>query len=277
MYWFRLSHFSLSFRKMKYLDPVKSLIFDGMELKKLIEETSEANYHNYLPHLSIDCVVFGFHQSSLKVLVLKLKDQPLWGLPGGYVRKEESLNDAATRILQERTGATDIYLQQFRIFGELNRSEGFFEEYDENLWHKQRFVSVGYYALVDFEKVTPIVDVFSDACQWKDVDDLPDFMMDHRYIIDKALVNLRKQINYKPIGLNLLPEKFTMPELQKLYEIILGKKLNRGNFYRKILRYDILEKLHESRKGGAHKAPDLYRFDEEKYRDALKNGLQSEW
>jgi hypothetical protein len=102
-------------------------------------------------------------------------------------------------------------------------------------------------------------------------------MMDHRAIFDKALITLRKQLNHKPIGYNLLPEKFTMPELQKLYEIILGKKLNRGNFYRKMLRYDILIKLHEIRKGGAHKAPDLYQFDIEKYQLALENGFSEGW
>ncbi len=248
-----------------------------MNLKQQLEQQSEQNYQQYLPHLSIDCVVFGFHESALKVLILKLKDQDLWGLPGGYVKNEESLNDAANRILTERTGAQDIYLQQFRVFGDLNRSEGFFEDYDDKQWHKQRFISIGYYALVDYTDVTPVVDEFSSACEWIDVANLPNFMMDHGRILEKALATLRKQLNYKPIGMSLLPEKFTMPELQKLYEIILAKKLNRGNFYRKILRFGILEKLNESRKGGAHKAPDLYRFDPEKYRDALQNGLQSEW
>ena len=107
--------------------------------------------------------------------------------------------------------------------------------------------------------------------------ELPALMMDHRAIFDKALIALRKQLNHKPIGYTLLPEKFTMPELQKLYEIILGKKLNRGNFYRKMLRYDILIKLDEIRKGGAHKAPDLYQFDLEKYHLALKNGFSEGW
>ena len=102
-------------------------------------------------------------------------------------------------------------------------------------------------------------------------------MMDHEDIFNAALLQLRRDLNYKPVGYNLLPEKFTMPELQKLYEIILDKKLNRGNFYRKMTRYAILEKLNETRKGGAHKAPDLYKFDEEKYKAALANGLQESW
>jgi len=191
--------------------------------------------------------------------------------------KSENLRDAASRILFDRTGAANIYLHQFRVFGDLNRSEDFFKEYSDALWNKQRFISIGFYALVDYSKVNLVVDEISDACEWVSVDDLPEFMMDHRFILNKALDTLRKQLNHKPIGYSLLPEKFTMPELQKLYEIILGKKLNRGNFYRKMLRYDILEKLDESRKGGAHKAPDLYKFDVEKYQNALRNGLSEGW
>ena len=248
-----------------------------MEFKKLIQEKSDKSWGLYLPHLSIDCVVFGFKEASLKVLVVQMKEDRLWALPGGYVLKTENLNEAANRILRERTGAENIYLQQFRVFSDLNRSEGFFEEFEDTIWHKQRFLSIGYYALVDFSKIDLVMDIYSDACEWKNIEELPELMMDHRCIFDKALSTLRKQLNHKPIGYNLLPEKFTMPELQKLYEIILGKKLNRGNFYRKMLRYDILIKLDEIRKGGAHKAPDLYQFDVEKYQLALENGFSEGW
>ncbi|MBC7605887.1 MAG: NUDIX hydrolase [Burkholderiales bacterium] len=248
-----------------------------MEFKKIIEEKSEKAWGMYLPHLSIDCVVFGFHDATLKVLVVQMKENNLWALPGGYVLKTENIKEAASRILQQRTGAANIYLQQFRVFSDLNRSEGFFESFDDTIWNKQRFLSIGFYALVDYSKVNLIVDEISDACEWKSIDELPELMMDHRAIFDKALITLRKQLNHKPIGYNLLPEKFTMPELQKLYEIILGKKLNRGNFYRKMLRYDILIKLDEIRKGGAHKAPDLYQFDAEKYQLALQNGFSEGW
>lgn len=248
-----------------------------MEIKKLMEENSELGWEHYLPHLSIDCVVFGFHDAALKVLVVKIKDENIWALPGGYVLKTENLSEAANRILRERTGAENIYLHQFCVFSDLNRSEGFFEKYEDAIWNKQRFISIGFYALVDFSRVNLVIDAFSDACEWKSINDLPELIMDHGSIYDGALETLRKQLNHKPIGLNLLPEKFTMPELQKLYEIILGKKLNRGNFYRKMLRYDILVKLDEIRKGGAHKAPDLYQFDVKKYQNALKNGFNEGW
>lgn len=248
-----------------------------MEFNKIIEEKSKEAWDIYMPNLSIDCVVFGFHDAVLKVLVTKLKEKELWALPGGYVLKTENLKEAANRILFSRTGAENIFLQEFKVFSDLNRSDGIFDDFPDTLWNKQRFISVGFYALVDFHQVNLVMDDISDACEWKPIEDLPPFMMDHRTIFDKALETLRLQLNHKPIGHSLLPEKFTMPELQRLYEIILGKKLNRGNFYRKMLRYDILEKLDESRKGGAHKAPDLYKFDIEKYQLALKDGLNEGW
>ena len=246
-------------------------------LKSLLEKRSEILWKDCIPHISIDCVVFGFHESSLKVLLVRLKDQELWSLPGGYMGKDEEIKIAANRILNERTGVRDIYLQQFKVFADLNRSEDFFEGYPDTLWHKQRFVSVGFYALVNYTDVVPVADEFSGNSEWVDIDNLPAMMMDHRSIFDKALLTLRRQLNYKPIGNKLLPEEFTMPELQKLYEIILGKKLNRGNFYRKMIGYDILDKQEESRKGGAHKAPNLYKFNIEKYTAALQNGFKEGW
>ncbi|MFH4968949.1 NUDIX domain-containing protein [Gaetbulibacter sp. M240] len=248
-----------------------------MTFKELLEKNSIEAWEIYLPHISIDCVVFGFHEGSLKVLILKMKETELWGLPGGYVLKEEDLKTAAGRILEARTGAKDVYLQQFRVFGETNRSEAFFDHLPEGSFFKQRFISVGFYALVDYSKVQPVVDELSTDCVWRCIDTIPELMMDHQFILEQAQRTLRKQLVHKPIGYNLLPDKFTMPELQRLYEIILNKKLNRGNFYRKILRYDILVKLDETRKGGAHKAPDLYSFDLERYNTALKNGLNEVW
>jgi 8-oxo-dGTP diphosphatase len=250
---------------------------EEQSLRVLLEEKSVTAWNEYIPHISLDCVVFGFHDSSLKVLLTKLKGQELWGLPGGYMGKEEVVDEGANRILKERTGAQDIYLQQFKVFTALKRSEGFFEDYPDTLWHKQRFISIGFYALVNYADVIPVTDEFSDSCEWIEIDSLPEMMMDHREIFDEALVVLRRQLNYQPIGDKLLPEKFTMPELQKLYEIILGKKLNRGNFYRKMIGYDILDKQDESRKGGAHKSPNLYKFNNEKYTAALKEGFKEGW
>ncbi|MBW2961500.1 NUDIX hydrolase [Mesonia aestuariivivens] len=247
------------------------------KLYNLLIKGSPILKKEFLPSISIDCVVFGFHDATLKVLLIKLLDATAWGLPGGYLKKEEDLAQGANRILKERTGANNIFLNQFKTYGKKNRSEDFFIDCPDDLWHKQRYISIAHYALIDYETVTPVIDEVSDACEWKKIDELPELMMDHQEIFNEALLQLRRDLNYKPVGLNLLPEKFTMPELQKLYEIILDKKLNRGNFYRKMTRYQILEKLDETRKGGAHKAPDLYKFNLENYNSALENGLQESW
>jgi 8-oxo-dGTP diphosphatase len=235
-----------------------------------ILKNSEELWATCIPHLSVDNVVFGFHDTQLKVLLLQVNEEQ-WLLPGGYVRKNENVNDAVKRVLKERTGADDIFLHQFATFGDVNRSEAFFEGYPDDLWHKQRFISTSYYALVDYTKVVPLVDEFSLATEWVNVDSLPNMMMDHRQILNTALAVLREQLVYKPIGFNLLPDEFTLTELQRLYEAVLGAKLNRGNFYRKIMKYDILVKLNSTRSGGAHRSPDLYKFDEDKYNASLKS------
>ncbi|WP_343688059.1 NUDIX domain-containing protein [Chitinophaga sp.] len=226
-----------------------------------IEKASEALWKNALPHLSVDCVVFGYHQGSFNVLLARMKGDDKWILPGGYIQKTESIDDAAKRILFERSGAEKVFLEVFGVFGEPNRSEDYFVEYDDNLWHKMRFVTIGYYAVIDQSQVTPVPDMFSDACEWMPVYELPQMVMDHQQIIEKALEKLRDQLYHKPIGYNLLPEIFTLPQLQALYEKIMNQKFNRGNFYRKIMKENILIKQGEAKTGGAHKAPHLYKFD----------------
>ena len=249
--------------------------------EELITYTKEAK-EKWLNHISIDCVVFGFHEGQLKVLLLKMKDEPKWYLPGGFVLKTEHLDDAANRILNERTGLHHIFLKQFRVFGDPMRARPHLEMYknlvaDEDNWFSNRFVTIGYYALVDFENTIPAPDSFSEQCVWCGLENLPPFNLDHRQILDNALDALRLQLNYQPIGYNLMPQEFTMPELQKLYETILDKKLDRRNFQRKILAFDILNRSEHPRKGGAHKAPYLYSFNLNKYEQALKDGLAAGW
>lgn len=248
-----------------------------MDFKEIIINNSKKAYEIYVPHISVDTVIFGFNGDQLKVLLLKMKFNHQYFLPGGYMKKEENLESAAIRILRERTQLDKIFLQEFAVFSELNRSEEAFKDFPEDLWHKKRFISVGYYALVNHKDVSPIGDELSESCDWIILDELEsqNITMDHKQIIEKALNTLREQISYKPIGLNLLPEKFTLSELQKLYEAILGRTLNRGNFYRKIKNIGILKKLDEKRKGGAHKAPDLYTFDQENYFKILENGINN--
>jgi 8-oxo-dGTP diphosphatase len=234
-------------------------------------------HKDFLPHISVDCVIFGFHNNQLKVLLLKWKDRGSWCVPGGFVMRDESLDDSAKRTLQERTGLKDIFLRQFQAFGNPGREKGkrpFKITGASKSWLMERFITLGYWALVEFSKVTPKPDWLSEDCQWHDIHKVPRLIYDHNQIVESALEALRLSLNDHPVGYNLLPEKFTMPELQKLYETILDTPLDRRNFQKKMLSIDILERLNERKLGGAHKAPFLYRFDKKKYEKAMKKGLR---
>ena len=241
-------------------------IFDDMlELTTLIEQGEE----QYLPHISVDSAIFSFHEGLLKVLLLRMKDQRLYSLPGGYVGREEDLDGAAQRILRERSGLEAVYLEQCGTFGDHRRtggkiSEDIFSTMGVNppadCWIMQRFISVGYYALVNYAAARPAPGHFDAECIWCPLDQLPEMIFDHRDITAKALDTLRLLLDIKVPRSNLLPETFTMNELQQLYESILGKPLLRSNFQRKMLNMDILERLDKKFGGGAHKAPYLYRF-----------------
>ena len=248
-----------------------------MDIDKQLKEFFLRGDRIYMSHLSVDCVIFGFHDDQLKVLLMKWKNGGQWCLPGGFVKYEESVDDSAVRTLKERTGLDKIYLQQFHTFGDPNREKGKSIKIKGVSWINNRFVSVGYYALVEYSKVTPQPDILSMECRWWDLQHVPTLIYDHNLIIKKALEALRLDLNDHPVGYNLLAEKFTMPELQRLYETILDKPLDRRNFQKKILGLGILERLKERKLGGAHKAPYLYRFDKRKYAKAIKQGLSGNW
>ena len=238
--------------------------------------------NNLLDHISIDCVVFGFRDGALKVLIIKTKDEDGWYLPGGFIYNTEPIQMAASRILKERTGLEDIFLEQFHVFGDPERTRATCDLYkdvlpEEENWYAGRFLTIGYYALVDFSNIVLTPDEYTESCDWFDLYSLPDLKIDHSPILIKALETLRLQLNYQPIGYNLMPKEFTMPELQKLYEAILNKKLDRRNFQRRMLGFGILNRADKPRKGGPHKAPYLYSFDLENYQNALKVGLNGGW
>jgi 8-oxo-dGTP diphosphatase len=234
-----------------------------------IKDETNAGGDGFLKGIAIDAVIFGFHDNQLKVLLIEYKRTGLFALPGGFIRERENLNDAALRVASERTGLSNIFLEQFYVFGDYSR-------YDAdsmktimkangatapgNHWLLQRFISVGYYALVDFMKVKPAPAVIFDSCEWYDLTDMPVLIQDHAQIVKKALETLRANLDHKLIGFNLLPRDFTMGDLQNLYETILGKKLLRPAFQRKMLGLGILERVAKKWTGGAHKAPYLYRF-----------------
>lgn len=230
-----------------------------------------------IPQLSLDCVIFGFHDSTLKVLLLKWKGLEEYSLPGGFVKQDESVDDAAVRVLKERTGLDKIFLRQFHTFGKVKRYDNLALQkklshmLDEEVF-QERVVSIGYYALVDYEKVFPNPDKFTDKCEWYDLIDVPELLFDHNDILNKGLKALRLELSFQPIGLNLLPEKFTMPDMQRMYEAILDKKIDPRNFQKKILKSGIVIRLKEVKKGVAHKSPYLYKFDQKRYKEVLEDG-----
>lgn len=248
-----------------------------MAIDKKLKDFLLTGDKSFLPHISIDCVIFGFHENRLKVLLLKWKERGQWSLPGGFIQHNESIDSSAKRTLKERTGLSNIYLRQFYTFGEpkRDRNKPFIKRQQvKKTWLDNRFITVGYYALVEYSKVSPQPDWLSESCGWYDVGNAPKLIYDHNDIVDKALEVLRSSLNDVPVGYNLLPAKFTMPELQNLYETILDVKLDRRNFQKKMLSFGLLERLNERKTGGAHKSPYLYRFDKKKYDRAMKQGLK---
>lgn len=228
---------------------------------------------DHLNHLSVDCVIFGFHNGDLQVLLFKWKTINKWALPGGFIKVREHADEAAHRVLKERTGLSDIYLRQFHIFSDPERNKvdddldislfpgNYSNEFVE--WITGRFVSIGYYALVDFSKVKPVPDMFSEECRWWKLAQIPNLIYDHNHIVDSALLALREALQYQSIGKFVMPKKFTLPELQRFYETILGYKMDRRNFRKKTLALNIIQPLGETRKAGAHKSPELYSYNED--------------
>tara|TARA_R110000764_G_scaffold75799_3_gene152749 strand:+ start:730 stop:1428 length:699 start_codon:yes stop_codon:yes gene_type:complete len=224
---------------------------------------------NFIPNLSFDCVIFGFNGKLLKILVLEYHNTGLYALPGGFVETNQSLDVAVKQGVKDRTGLDNVFLDQFYIFGELERANpkdmkrilaANNDDTEENSWMLERFLTVGFYALINYEEVTPEPDHYSDSIGWYSVDELPQLMMDHNKIVEKALQVLRNNLSEKLIGMNLLPQKFTMKQLQMVFEAVLDQKLRRTTFQRKMLSLDTLERHEKLYQGKAHKAPYLYSF-----------------
>jgi len=239
------------------------------ELKKGIKDFLETAPDIYMPAVSVDTVIFGFHNDKLKVLLLRFGNTPYYILPGGYIRKDEDLDDAALRILQERTGLQNVYLEQFYTSGKTKRYQDtiakdtvqkIIGKIPHSNWYDQRFISVCYYALIDDTKVNPQTEIFFTDFKWYDVNKIPKLLFDHNLIVAKALKRLQADLDEKLVGFNLMSETFTMAQLQKLYEAVYQKQFVRTNFQRKMLSMNVLERLEKHYSGKSHKAPYLYRF-----------------
>lgn len=226
---------------------------------------TQYTYEYPRPALAVDCVVFGLDETDLKVLLIQRKLTPFqhtWALPGGFVRIDETLDAAARRELEEEAGVTDVYLEQLYTFGALDRDP------------RDRVVAVAYYALAKLSdhRIRAATDAMGVG--WFGLDDLPKLAFDHAHIVTRAHERLRGKVRYAPVGFELLPPRFSLTQLQRMYEIILGTELDKRNFRKKILSMDLLVETDEVEQGVRHRAARLYRFDRRKYDRLTKQGFE---
>ena len=226
-------------------------------------------YEYARPSVTVDCVVFGLDLDAedLKILLIQRSGKPfagMWALPGGFVDMDETLEQAAKRELQEETGISRLYLEQLYTFGDPGRDP------------RDRVITVAYYALVKLTDHTIKADTDASDVAWFGVSDLPRLAFDHAKIVATALGRLKGKVRYQPIGFELLPAKFTLSQLQRLYEVVLERRLDKRNFRKKILGMGLLVETSEIQKDVAHRAARLYRFDEERYRRLVQKGFNFE-
>mgnify|MGYP001259451173 CR=1 FL=1 len=217
-----------------------------------------------IDNLSIDCVIFGFENRGLEVLLIKRAVDPAageWALPGGFILKDENIDNAAERILFDTAGIKEIFMEQFYVFGDINR------------YPDRRVITIGYYALVSPDKYTLHAGIDTSEVKWFPYSQISELPFDHEEIINKALNKLRTRVRHQPIGFELLPQKFTIPKLQLLYESILNIKLDKRNFRKKLLKMNLLIKLEEKEKNNIRRAANLYKFDKKNYKKLINKGF----
>jgi ADP-ribose pyrophosphatase YjhB (NUDIX family) len=219
------------------------------------------------PALTVDCVVFGFDEGDLKVLLIERALAPFkgkWALPGGFVGMDETLDEAARRELQDETGIKELYLEQLYTFGDVDRDP------------RERVISVAYYALVKLGDYRVKAATDAKDAAWFPVSDVPALAFDHNKILEVALARLKGKVRYQPIGFELLPPKFTLSQLQHLYEVVLARPLDKRNFRKKIHAMSLLIQLDATEREVAHRAARFYRFDEQKYQQLKDEGFNFE-
>lgn len=226
-----------------------------------------AFYTEAIPILvAVDCIILGYDKDRLKLLLFKRKVEPFrdeWSVIGSFVQPSESVDEAATRVLGEYTGLSDIFMEPLGCYGEVNRDPG------------ARVISQAFYALIRLDE-KEVQTVETHHAHWFDLNSIPKLILDHNLMVDDALEKLHRKARYRPIGFELLPEKFSIPQLQNLYETIYGRTLDRRNFRKKILSMDILDKLDEKNKSGSRKGAFLYRFNQSRYEEMAEKGFDFE-
>jgi ADP-ribose pyrophosphatase YjhB (NUDIX family) len=213
--------------------------------------------------VAVDCIILGFNNKELNVLLHKRTFEPLkgeWSLMGGFVRPGESVNEAASRVLAECTGIDNLFMEQVGAYGDVTRDLG------------ERVISIAYYALVKMNDFN--IDLLEQYdAKWTKLSDLPELIFDHKQMLHDTLSRLKHKAGNRPVGFNLLPDKFTLPQLQTLYEAIYQAPLDKRNFRKKLHAMDILEKLDEKDKKGSKRGAFYYTFNKEKYDKRLEDGF----
>lgn len=218
------------------------------------------------PAVTTDCVIFGFDGTRLRVLLVQRGIEPYkgcWAFPGGFVKMDESCEQGALRELQEETGLTGAYIEQFHAFSDPNRDP------------RERVITIAYYALVKIQEVQGGDD--AERADWFALDEVPPLAFDHKSILHEALKRLRERIHFEPVGFELLLEKFTMKQLQNLYEAILDVHFDRRNFTKKMLHFNILTQLDETTRPTPKREAFLYSFNKENYNELKQKGFRLEF
>ncbi len=225
------------------------------------------SYEYFKSAFSVDNVIFGFDKTDLNVLLIKRGEEPFvgdWALPGALVLPDEDLDESANRILKDLTGLENVYLKQVHTFGAVERHP------------KGRVITVAYFSLVNTTDLKPVAASFAKEIKWTRIQDIDSLAFDHHKIMATCLKKLQEELRFKPIGFELLPEKFTLTELQQLYEAVLGTELDKRNFRKKVSKMKIIKDLNLYQEGVAHRPARLYSFDEEYYEEAVENGVTFE-
>ena len=230
--------------------------------------TNDLSAAEVMSSITIDCCAFSFEKGYLEVLLVQHGEgisKGKWGLPGGWIKKEEDIDVAADRLLSELTGVKDIYLEQVKTFGKPDR------------FPLGRVITVGYYALINREDFKVKAGFTASEAKWYRIKDIPDLIYDHNEILQSSLNRLRGKVKRAPIGFNLLPEKFTLLQLMQLYTEILDVEMDKSNFRRKFLKMKLLQEAGGKQTGVSHRAAKLYRFDEEIYQTLTRKGFNFEF